>query len=918
MGVSRVTVHNSSKKLVQLNKVIECLTSVREDVLFKTAALRSHTDSRFQQLIQSHNEQMLQVYEGRPASSLVAESFTKQHMQISAKFNQQHKQITTKLQNGAHAISSDVSSCETSRLLIAESLRRTRDVLMRGNPFLSNLQQEVERRQRELQAAKTEVDAEFERKRIVLGQKQTARELELQELFERAKKELTAPALLARRTPGREKALKSLSDTRHAIDVAKKELRKRQQISGQNLHAFRIRVTSVCEELQNYQGQTSKDLCQFQSECEAQIRQFESELKQVNQDRARTLQRFSNEIAEHKDTQKIARAQANVKANQQRTRISRMSNSHELDDLQNCLAQEREDKVKQFSSEKSEVLEKLQNNKNDSRIRGLELDVQQLAAERIGLDDKHKNEIDQLNAAFTTEQMSLVIETEQMRAALRQRHKLLIILNGLRKIEALQPEEFPTPNSDEVRAQLDLIYETRLKESTREIEKVCVELQNDELEEERLLKQNHKEEIEQFGCDFRNESTVKELPGGYKLQFAQLNQQVSSIEIPTRNLATADDHYVELGVIKSKVKIERQQLLAEFESRMAALENQRPSVCDPMSEGHEVKLIELRNEGESRIGISDSEISRLTETLQDLSAFQVRQVQIPDRSQKDEKNLQLQLSQLEKQSKASVSREIRKTIEIIQKLRAELAKYSEAHHIEMEELCSQRQSDCRDFQLLLEAEANETSDRNAKHQTQHDSIESEFAEVKSSLIEAHQKIAKAAMSKIEAFRGDQTRDLAEEAILRTNALKAQVEELEQDLTAALELLLAKLREVRKQAQEEIDRARQAKLDAETNCPTGQDKQSQIDELETTLIEKNRLLVEAGHDFLEFREGLHCRDQEFSQRFGMRLNVGIVKHLFGHVVNRNWSLPIPKEAPPGLRKIISRCWSKNADDRPTFE
>jgi hypothetical protein len=212
MGVSRVTVHNSSKKLVQLNKVIEYLTSVRQDVLFKTAALGSHTDSRFQQLIQSHNEQMLQVYEGRPASSLVAESFTKQHMQISAKFNQQHEQITTKLQNGAHAISSDVSSCEASRLLIAESLRRTGDVLMRGNPFLSNLQQEVERRQRELQAAKAGVDAEFERKRIVLGQKQTARELELQELFERAKKELTTPALLARRTPDREKALKSLSD----------------------------------------------------------------------------------------------------------------------------------------------------------------------------------------------------------------------------------------------------------------------------------------------------------------------------------------------------------------------------------------------------------------------------------------------------------------------------------------------------------------------------------------------------------------------------------------------------------------------------------------------------------------------------------------------------------------------------------
>jgi serine/threonine protein kinase len=40
-------------------------------------------------------------------------------------------------------------------------------------------------------------------------------------------------------------------------------------------------------------------------------------------------------------------------------------------------------------------------------------------------------------------------------------------------------------------------------------------------------------------------------------------------------------------------------------------------------------------------------------------------------------------------------------------------------------------------------------------------------------------------------------------------------------------------------------------------------------------------------------------------------------IFDHVVNRNWRLPIPKEAPPGLRKIISRCWSRNPNDRPTF-
>jgi serine/threonine protein kinase len=41
-------------------------------------------------------------------------------------------------------------------------------------------------------------------------------------------------------------------------------------------------------------------------------------------------------------------------------------------------------------------------------------------------------------------------------------------------------------------------------------------------------------------------------------------------------------------------------------------------------------------------------------------------------------------------------------------------------------------------------------------------------------------------------------------------------------------------------------------------------------------------------------------------------------IFDHVVNRNWRLPIPKETPAGLRKAISRCWSRNANDRPPFD
>lgn len=40
-------------------------------------------------------------------------------------------------------------------------------------------------------------------------------------------------------------------------------------------------------------------------------------------------------------------------------------------------------------------------------------------------------------------------------------------------------------------------------------------------------------------------------------------------------------------------------------------------------------------------------------------------------------------------------------------------------------------------------------------------------------------------------------------------------------------------------------------------------------------------------------------------------------IYEHVVTRNWRLPLPNDAPEGLKKMISRCWSKNPNDRPDF-
>ena len=40
-------------------------------------------------------------------------------------------------------------------------------------------------------------------------------------------------------------------------------------------------------------------------------------------------------------------------------------------------------------------------------------------------------------------------------------------------------------------------------------------------------------------------------------------------------------------------------------------------------------------------------------------------------------------------------------------------------------------------------------------------------------------------------------------------------------------------------------------------------------------------------------------------------------IYEHVVTKGWRLPIPHETPEGIKKLITRCWSKNPNDRPQF-
>jgi serine/threonine protein kinase len=42
-----------------------------------------------------------------------------------------------------------------------------------------------------------------------------------------------------------------------------------------------------------------------------------------------------------------------------------------------------------------------------------------------------------------------------------------------------------------------------------------------------------------------------------------------------------------------------------------------------------------------------------------------------------------------------------------------------------------------------------------------------------------------------------------------------------------------------------------------------------------------------------------------------------REIYDHVITRGWRLPIARDVPESLRKLIDRCWHANPDERPDF-
>jgi hypothetical protein len=599
-------------------------------------------------------------------------------------------------------------------------------------------------------------------------------------------------------------------------------------------------------------------------------------LRDASQNRARLAQRNSNELTELRNAQKIAKAQSIEKANQHKRRLARLSNAGKLDDLQSQLGDELERRASEIAAEKSAVLQNLQAPGHDTRIRALELEFQKVSDGRSSLASKYDYEATQLSAAFEVKKASMVIDFERRRETLRKQHelsRLSAILNRVPAAESLSHDDQPPPEFDDPSSEMDPFYNAKLAESSVEIQGFADHCTAEQLARQHALEGARQAELEEFGRAFREESAVQDVVEEYRPQIADLSRQLSLIVVPTVGLSqTADGFTGDLEYVGKSVATNRQILLNEFQLKYAEAGRMKPAVYE-CEEGDERERDRLREEFRDRIKEADTEIESLRKTLEGLVAW--RSPAVCEKPEQTADELRMQLSMLESHMKQTVSTEVRKTIELLKVLRAELERLSCRHEDEMRDERARRTSEHEGVNALMERQQ-ERMRRNAEtYEAEVAAMEAVFTERNAALAVAHKEAVRAVTTEIEAAKAR-----GQPAVEQDGPAKEKMAGLEKKLAEEMRSFAEALQEARRVADEEVQRAKSewSRMQQAAVLQGGrQEEQSVIERLEATLKMKTKLLAQIGRDFLDFREGLHLRDGEFTQRFGILPSVAIVKH-----------------------------------------
>lgn len=248
-----VTLHNTCKKLAQLNKVIGYLETRLVEIKFQAGYLRSHFRGEIEPVEKAHVQKMdditsglreQQVEVGKTISELYIDRHKELNYTVRKKTDKLVKQVQTEEQN----IMNEISRCKSALMLLTEEIARLGSGDGLDIPSVEAFQASLADKRVKFASQIDNLYGETKEKLDDLEKKSKERQQDMERHFDKLRKDVAVgfkptikPSDLKMLEGLRKKGRLILQD----VEKAKKDLLHQQSITAQNFHGFKARVGTV-------------------------------------------------------------------------------------------------------------------------------------------------------------------------------------------------------------------------------------------------------------------------------------------------------------------------------------------------------------------------------------------------------------------------------------------------------------------------------------------------------------------------------------------------------------------------------------------------------------------------------------------------------------------------------------------------
>lgn len=931
--------YNTSKKLSQLNKVIQYLSYHLQDRIYQVVYFKKKYEEQEMEIINGIDDKIRPIFENLNESRIEIEEQTNKFYQnklstMRAALDARLKAATNEVQTKMSEVEKEIGNSFTTLEIINSSLEEQLSILKDKSKFdvtslkikitqmTKDHQFEMKKRDGESRRKIKSVEDEFQKK---------VKELELQHKDEIDQlkgntnlNSLSIPSNLKQPFINSKERIKNLQKF---IQNQIAEMNKQKEIFQKNMSSYREKFKKIISNYPKTDKIKLEDIEKLKKGLEQKYLQMQNRIESLRSELNFKKQNYENEMATlEKELNQIRGSINNQKEEKEKTiELTKKKSNNELFTFIQSLNDERNKlklKNQRILNKQEEIIKRIQSDidnfdedhsnefvllkeEKESHLTEFEQENKKI---KTDFQNRMYNEVKKFNELKSNFEVKIK-HTSSQSAEFAKRDdeykKLKIVLESLnRSIESNMKNLAKNTNEDLTKFKNEKNQEletSKLKlncnfEVAEHKRKADITAYQKELDVEYSLKQTEiekdsKEKIDQIQTEFLNQKEIElnELNIEYEKKFNSIENELNSVIIPDEIIELTDqsinDLKIKLENLPGEVTEERNSIVSKFEQSIDEEEERHRqlllSYLAYCNESQERDYESCFTEQKKRISLFEGQIKELDKEFKRIVNMSLKLAKF-DSEDLEQIRLEEELSRVRQEMKAKIRNEENIKNDLIKEATQKILQQQEENEKNYKEENDKQRKESKESHNLFDEQRNrrrkisENSVKNLKEE------ENNFRNLlENRKIENNEKLVelKRAIINVRQKAEDENESFEERLLKERRRLEKENKLITDKFPDQIKLLKDGIEKMHPELDRKIlemtERRDKAKL-ASLNKPMRKEEISIIKRLEGQLSVTTSHLTAVGRDLLQYRQQLISQEGEYNVRFGADRSVAIMK------------------------------------------